>query len=331
VLRIEPQPGAEPSYAIPAGNPFVGAGGLDEIWAYGLRNPWRFSFDRASGDFVLADVGQGLREEVDHAPSPASGVVGGAGANYGWNCREGLIAYPGAPGSCLGAGGFTDPVFDYPHDDPGGDAAHGCSITGGYVVRDPGLGDLYGRYLYADFCTGELRSLVLPGLPGAAASGDRPEGLTVANPVSFGEDACGRLYVASNGGTVFRIQGDAGPACLPPPTPPSAPTEPAPATVGTAVTGPHASPPPGRRPSPTLRARRLGRGVELIVRVEPCEGVEGLPVQLNRGGRPIRRKRLDEHCSARFRLRFRGQATFRALFEDQRSQVRTIALAKPRP
>jgi hypothetical protein len=321
LLRIEPRPGSVPAYAVPPGNPFVGVPGRDEIWSYGLRNPWRFSFDRENDDLVIADVGQGLREEVDHAPSPAPGVVGGAGANYGWNCREGLIPYPAAPAACLGAGGFTEPAFDYPHDDPGGDAAHGCSITGGYVVRDPGLGDLYGRYLHADFCIGELRSLVLPSTPGGIASGDRSEGLAVASPVSFGEDACGRIYVVSNGGAVYRLQGDPELECPSPPAP-APPAVPAPAT----------SSPAGPRPLLLLRARRGGRrSVTLVVRVLPCVASPGSTVYLNRNGEPFRQKRLDRQCVARFRVRIGRPARYRAFFEGQRSQVRTIALAKPRP
>jgi len=92
LLRVEPRPGEEPPYAIPEGNPFAGSTpGLDEIWAYGLRNPWRFSFDHMSGDLVIADVGQGTREEIDYEESPAPEMVGGGGANYGWNCREGTL------------------------------------------------------------------------------------------------------------------------------------------------------------------------------------------------------------------------------------------------
>ncbi len=155
---------------------------------------------------VIADVGQGAREEIDIAPSPAAGVVGGAGANYGWNCREGFIAYTSPAAACATASGFTDPVFDYPHSDPGGGAAFGCSIIGGYVVRDPSLGDLYGRYLYTDYCSEEIRSLVLPR-SGGPASGDRSEGLTVEKPTSFGEDSCGRIYVASANGPVYRVEG----------------------------------------------------------------------------------------------------------------------------
>jgi hypothetical protein len=316
LLRIEPRPGQAPSYAPAPGNPFIGSAGRDEIWSYGLRNPWRFSFDRLGGDLTIGDVGQGLREEVDHAASPGAGTVGGAGANYGWNCREGFVAYPGAPVSCDGLIGFTDPVFDYPHESPGGGAVP-CSITGGYVVRDFGLGDLYGRYLYTDFCAGQLRSLLLPDGPGLA-SDDRAEGLGVAKPVSFGEDACGRIYVVSQVGTVFRLRGDFGGGCFlgPPPPPPG--------------------PPPAVAPRPralvVLQARRRGRHtVKLNVRVLPCADNPGRLVYVNRNGRPFRQRRLDRNCAAGFRVRVRGRNRFRAFFEGQRSQVRTIALAKPRP
>ncbi|HMJ73355.1 MAG TPA: PQQ-dependent sugar dehydrogenase [Solirubrobacterales bacterium] len=196
ILRLEPHPGAEA-----------------QIWSYGLRNPWRFSFDRLSGAMVIADVGQNAREEIDYVPSPAPGVVGGNGNNYGWNCREGFSAYPEPGASCAGASGFAEPVFDYPHADPGDGMAHGCSITGGYVARDSSLGDLYGRYVYADYCVGEIRSLVLPATGEGVAGEDRSEGLGVAHPVSFGEDSCGRLYVVSQVGTVYRFVGATPAAC----------------------------------------------------------------------------------------------------------------------
>jgi hypothetical protein len=117
--------------------------------------------------------------------------VGGAGANYGWNCREGLVAYSGAPASCEGVSGFTDPVFDYPHTDPEDGRAHGCSITGGYVIRDPGLGDLYGRYVYGDFCVGQIRSIDLSA-PDPRATDRAEAGLAVPafSLWSFGEDSC---------------------------------------------------------------------------------------------------------------------------------------------
>ena len=198
ILRIDPEGSAPGEYTVPADNPFTGtagcADGCDEIWSYGLRNPWRFSFDRLTGDLVVGDVGYTSWEEVDFEPGPDPGK----GDNFGWNCREG--AHPG-PGESLPVcadrvGSFTEPVFEYPH------VAFGpCSMTGGYVVRDPSLGDLYGRYLYADFCVGELRSLNL-GLP--TATGES-EGLSVPLVTSFGEDAGGRIYVASLDGPVYRL------------------------------------------------------------------------------------------------------------------------------
>jgi Glucose / Sorbosone dehydrogenase len=193
ILRIDPrQHGADP-YSVPADNPFVPGPGADEVWSYGLRNPWRFSFDRATGALLIGDVGQGGWEEVDYDPFPRSGWR----VNFGWDCREGPDAFE--PAGC--GGGLTDPIFAYPNP-PGAPAA----ITGGYVVRDPTLGDLYGRYLYADVYEGQLRSL-LPGVP--QATGDRLEGIAVDEPITFGQDACGRLYVASLGSDeVFRLVGD---------------------------------------------------------------------------------------------------------------------------
>lgn len=310
ILRIEPRAGAEP-----------------QIWSYGLRNPWRFSFDRADGDMVIADVGQGAREEVDLAPSPSPGVVGGEGVNYGWNCREGFIAYADPGESCSGAGSFTDPVFDYPHD-PGDN----CAITGGYVVRDMSLGDLYGRYLYADLCVGQIRSLLLPQTAGGLASDDRSEGLGVVNPVSFGEDSCRRLYVVAQHGPVYRLEG-ATPAVCPPPSPSSS------TASGSGMVATGVDQPVGRRQSGHLslavERRRVGKrlGLLLLARLVPCAGEEGARVWLNRGGRPFASRRLDAGCAARFHLRISHRSTFRAVLTgtDYRSQVRTIALAKPRP
>lgn len=309
ILRLEPRPGAEP-----------------QIWSLGLRNPWRFSFDRTSGDMVIADVGQGLREEIDLAPGPAAGAVRGSGANYGWNCREGLIAYSGAPESCDGLSGFTDPVFDYPHADPENGGTHGCSITGGYVVRDASLGDLYGRYVYADFCIGEIRSLLLPVAADGTASGDRSEGLDVGNPVSFGEDSCGRVYVVAKAGPVYRFQGNGPPAC---------------GAASESIGGPPgATPISVKRPKPVrlrLSAQadraRAGLRLTLTARAVPCADSAGATVRLNRGGRPNGRKRLNRSCVAQFQRRIEHRSTFRALLPSQgyRSQVLTIALAKPSP
>lgn len=312
ILRIDPHPGGAPSYSIPAGNPFAFGAGRDEIWAYGLRNPWRFSFDRQTGDMVIADVGQDALEEIDFAAS--GGASPGAGLNYGWNCREGSIPYSGAPGGCPSTG-FTDPVFEYPHDDPGGGAAFGCSIIGGYVVRDPSIPDLYGRYVYSDFCTGDIRSLVLPS--GGPAGGDRFEGLEAAKPTSFGEDACGRVYVASDEGPVYRLEG---------PTPATCP-------AGGAVQPIRKH----RQRRLLLSAKRLHRGSERFkvkVRLAPCAGEAGRRVRLKRNGKRYASKRLNRRCAARFRLRIDRRTSVRAVVrlgtDHDRLRSRRLVLAPTR-
>lgn len=237
VLRIDPLANTTttPFYSVPSDNPFVGGTNTtnDVIWSYGLRNPWRYSFDHATGDLVIADVGQGLREEINLTPQAAGG---GAGANFGWNCREGLIAFPNAPPSCSSLSGFTDPVFDYPHDDPTPtdptDNAFGCSVIGGYVYRGSAIPALLGRYVYTDFCNGDVRSQVL--CPGSSID-DRSEELSIAGPAGFGQDPAGELYVASfTTGVVYKLSGTAvssGAACPgPPPPPPAASDSPPPAT-----------------------------------------------------------------------------------------------------
>ena len=197
LLRIDPRPNGGGAYAIPSDNPFVAvAGARGEIWALGLRNPWRFSFDRATGALAVGDVGEVSWEEVDYA-TQASG--GGRGANYGWPNCEALVG-----GGCSAP--FTAPLHAYRRN--GGD----CAVMGGYVVRDPDLGDLVGRYLFSDLCGGDLRSI--DPLAPPPFDSYREEGLEVSNPVSFGEDACGRLYVVAQGnGRVFRIEGPSGGAC----------------------------------------------------------------------------------------------------------------------
>ena len=183
---------AAQSYRVPADNPFVGTpGARGEVWAYGLRNPWRFSFDRVTGDLTIADVGQDAVEEIDFAPAGT-----GAGANYGWSCFEGSLRF----NDCA-APGHVPPAFEY---SSAGTEAR-CSITGGYVVRDPSLPALAGRYVYGDFCTGELRTADL------AAGTDRALNLVVPALSSFGEDAAGRVYAASLGGPVFRLSAGVGP------------------------------------------------------------------------------------------------------------------------
>ena len=208
LFRIDPHGAGSGDHAIPPTNPFAGTpGAVQETWSLGLRNPYRFSFDRVTGDLVIGDVGETSFEEVDLSPASSGG---GGGANYGWPSCEGFS------GAC---GGFTAPVFAYPHADPGGDVAHGCAILGGYVYRGSLAPEIAGRYLYADLCVGELRSIQL-GLP--LASGDRAESSpgALGSPRSFGEDSACNLYV-TNTTTVFRIVGSGGagasscPAALP--------------------------------------------------------------------------------------------------------------------
>jgi glucose/arabinose dehydrogenase len=222
ILRIDPHGVADGDHGIPAGNPFAGIpGDIPEIWAYGLRNPFRFSIDHLTGDMVIGDVGQDTWEEIDLAPA-VSGL--GGGANYGWPTCEGFNAQGSASNPC-NLSGATAPVFAYPHHDPGDGSAFGCAIIGGYVYRGTQIPELSGRYLYADLCTGEIRSIQL-GLP--RALGDRAEtGEFAINPNSFGEDSNCELYV-TNSNVVEKIVGSSAPttapACInPPSTPSSAP------------------------------------------------------------------------------------------------------------
>jgi glucose/arabinose dehydrogenase len=213
ILRIDPRPSGGAQYSVPPGNPFG-----SPVWALGLRNPWRFSFDAATGDLLIADVGATVREEVDYASRSAGG---GRGLNFGWNCREGTLAFSG----CTSPIAFTDPIFEYPHD--GG----ACAIMGGYVVRDPNLPGLYGRYLYGDLCTGRIHSLALPN-----GTADRYEGLQVGKLQSFGEDSCGRIYAASGIGPVYRLVGDSPTQCQAVAPPPTAPPAPPPTCTGIEAT-----------------------------------------------------------------------------------------------
>lgn len=298
-----------------------------EVWSSGLRNPFRFSFDRLSGDLVIGDVGQSAREEIDLAPSPFPGVVGGANANYGWNCREGLIAGIGTDPGCdtALADAFTDPVFDYSHTpDPDLRGSDRCSIIGGYVARDPGLGALYGRYLYADLCSGAIRALQLPATANGRAGEDCSLGLRLTSPVSFGEDAARRLYVVEQGGHVYRLTGSP-PATCPPPAPPLPPggetrSKSAPTFVGIKA-----------------QRRRVERGkvALLTVYVSPCSGRKGASVELLRNGHPNGSRYLSRACTARFLPRIRGGATFTAATREARgylpgkSRSLTIRLAHP--
>jgi glucose/arabinose dehydrogenase len=191
LLRVDPRVGGR--YHIPRSNPFVGRPGRDEVYAYGLRNPWRFSFDRRSGHLTVGDVGQSEVEEIDFVRNRRGrGRAPRGGYNFGWSVFEGRQRL--RPGR---AAGHWPPVIQHTHQ--GGY----CTIIGGYVIRDRGLGrGLYGRYVYGDLCRSGLRSARLR--PGRARS-DRSLGLRVSQLVSFGEDARGRVYAVSLRGPVYRI------------------------------------------------------------------------------------------------------------------------------
>lgn len=187
ILRIDVGGGS--GYEVPPDNPF-GPPHRAEIWAYGLRNPWRFSFDRGTGDLYVADVGQRRLEEVSIIPAGTAG-----GLNLGWNVLEGSACYESD--ACNPAGMYA-PTYEYEHPD-------GCSITGGYVYRGSAIPDLRGRYLFADYCEGWVRSFRL--VSGTAAHlGDHSDGLpTLVRVVSFGEDNQGELYIVSLDGAVYKV------------------------------------------------------------------------------------------------------------------------------
>jgi glucose/arabinose dehydrogenase len=186
ILRIDPRPSGGRAYSVPRSNPFVGrSGARGEIYSYGLRNPWRFSFDRRTRDLAIGDVGQDEVEEIDFVRS-------GRGKNFGWRPFEGRSRY--TPGET--APGRVRPVIQRFH------SKGNCSITGGVVVRDRAVPALYGRYVFGDFCRGRVETAKLrPG----RASAQRTTRLRVSSLSSFGEDARGRVYATSLEGPVYRI------------------------------------------------------------------------------------------------------------------------------
>jgi glucose/arabinose dehydrogenase len=208
ILRIDVEPGQPPAitqahrsylplmlqggpsplaYRIPSDNPFVGQSGYrQEIWALGLRNPWRFSFDRLNDDLYIADVGQSAWEEVNHQPGSSNG-----GENYGWRIMEGKHCYNSQ--SC-NQSGLTLPVWEYSH-------ADGCSITGGFVYRGSTYPALQGIYFFADYCSGKIWGLVKEtGIWQSSLLLDSPYNIS-----SFGEDEAGELYVVDRDGNIYRV------------------------------------------------------------------------------------------------------------------------------
>ncbi|MFD4258875.1 PQQ-dependent sugar dehydrogenase [Streptomyces sp. NPDC058534] len=186
LLRIDPQ-GGEP-YAVPQDNPFVDdPDAKDEIWSYGLRNPWRFSFDAGSGDLLIADVGQSDWEEIDWAPANSKG-----GENYGWSQMEGTHPFRGGTEPA----NHVPPIHEYDR------TGLGCSVTGGYVYRGRAIADLAGQYVYSDYCDGTLRSLEIEN---GKVTAEHDLGVNGGEVVSFAQDTDGELYALAIGGTVWRV------------------------------------------------------------------------------------------------------------------------------
>ena len=191
ILRMDVRNG-EP-YTIPADNPFIQSG-APEVWSYGLRNPWRFSFDRATGDLYIADVGQNQWEEIDVSLASEGA---GRGLNYGWRIMEGSHCF--ADSGCDQAG-LTLPTLEYDH-------GEGCSVTGGYVYRGNAIPALQGHYFYGDYCQGFVRSFRYND--GAVELPTTWPTLAPGGPIlSFGEDAAGELYILEQGGRVLRVVPD---------------------------------------------------------------------------------------------------------------------------
>lgn len=192
------------NYHVPASNPFVGTTGDDEIWAYGIRNAWRCSFDVATGELWMGDVGQDIAEEVDVDPA-----VGPGGKNYGWRCLEGTTC-TGLNG-CPCPTGIVPPVYAYGH-------GTGCSITGGPVYRGAQIPSLAGAYLFADWCTGHVFTLRRDGggVVEDVTAGIQPAGGALANIAAFGADATGEVYLANLfSGAIYRLEPSGGAGCDP--------------------------------------------------------------------------------------------------------------------
>lgn len=186
---------------VPTSNPYVGrTGWRGEIWDLGLRNPWRFSFDRETGDLYIADVGQGTWEEINYQPASDN-----SGRNFGWRLKEGDQCYI-PPANCEGGLGLVDPIYQYDHED-------GCSVTGGYVYRGCAIPELQGTYIFGDFCTGDVWSFEYSNGVTQFESLTSNLGTDSLNISSFGEDARGELYIVSLTGSVYRISPEGQPAC----------------------------------------------------------------------------------------------------------------------
>lgn len=187
ILRIDVSGGG--AYSIPIDNPYASVAGADEIWAVGVRNPWKFSFDRETGDLWIADVGQNAWEEVNFEPAGAGGM------NYGWRCYEGLASYNTS--NCNAQNFYEDPVVVFPHSSPD----NYCSITGGFVYRGTESTAMQGLYFFTDYCNGQIRTLTTDG--NYTESTVNTE-IGFGN-VAFGENAAGDLFLANLNGTIYKL------------------------------------------------------------------------------------------------------------------------------
>ena len=257
LLRIDPNDGSP--YAIPPGNPFANQpGARPEIWAYGLRNPWRFSFDRANGDLYAADVGQNTWEEVNLQRGGAGG-----GQNYGWDRMEGTHCFE--PASGCDQSGLVLPIAEYSH-------ADGCSVTGGYVYRGASAPSLSGRYVFGDYCSGRIWSLTEnAGTWSPSLLLDTTYGIS-----SFGEDRDGELYVVDhNGGGIYRLIESGVPTGTPTPTRTATPGAPTPTLTNTVT----------RTPTPTLTSTATpgAGGPDLVITAFSATNTtqdQGVPVSI---------------------------------------------------
>lgn len=188
-LRIDVSDTSLAGYTIPPTNPFLLSPFPDEIWSVGFRNPWRWSFDRMTGDMWIGDVGQVSKEEIDFQPANSHG-----GENYGWRCYEGTLPYNAS--NCLPANNFVEPVSEYSH-------SSGCSVTGGFVYRGSSYHTMYGKYFYTDWCNAQLRGIIKHG---SSFSDTTYLTTFIAGGVTFGEDKWGDLLVGTyTGGEIYRI------------------------------------------------------------------------------------------------------------------------------
>jgi hypothetical protein len=277
--------------------------GNPETYAYGLRNPFRFSFDRGTGDLVIGDVGQNAYEEVDFAPAGTA-----PGRNYGWRCREGLHPTPGVTCPAPQPVNPVDPVLEKEHSSTGF-----CAIIGGYVVRDTSVPELAGRYVYGDNCAAGIRSVTLPG-----ARDDAATGLSIAGLTSFGEDSCGHVYATSGGGAVYRIDGETFTPCGSTPAP-------GPSPGPTPGPGPSPNPNPGptpgdtRKPVVQLGAHRSEdmlrlRGVRVSVKCdEMCGATVTGRIRIARVERAFVLKRVARPLAAHTRVKVTLRASRRTL------------------